>query len=129
MTSTRVLDHLDREATLPLVTRAACQGDVSVLRTTKQAAATRLPQAGVPVVRGEAGGNTHSLHAAPGAGVRWDPVDRTSDGELLLGVLTVPEGGEAYLLHPEHGGMAIAPGIYEIGRQREYAGEWRMVAD
>lgn len=128
LASTRVLDHLDRQAALPVVTRAACQGDVSVLRVTTTPATTPLPQTGLPVVRGEAGGNTHSLHAAPGSGVCWDPADRDG-GDLALGTLTVPEGAEAYLLHPEHGGMAISPGTYRVGRQREWAGEWRMVAD
>lgn len=127
LTSTRVLNHLDREATIPVVTRAACQGDVSVLRVTTAAAATLLSRAGVAVVRGEAGGNTHSLHA-DGAGVCWDLSDG-GDGELVLGTLTVPDGATAFLLHPEHGGMAIAPGTYRVGRQREWAGEWRMVAD
>lgn len=127
LAATRVLDHLDREATLPIVTRAACQGDVSVLRVTTPPATTALPQAGHPVVRGEAGGNTHSLHAASGSGVCFDLADGRD--ELALGTLTVPDGAEAYLLHPEHGGMAIAPGTYRIGRQREWAGEWRLVAD
>jgi hypothetical protein len=128
LAATRALDHLDRDTALPVVTRAACQGDVSVLRVTTPPATTPIPQTGVPVVRGEAGGNTHSLHAAPASGVCWDPADGRA-GELVLGTLTVPEGAEAYLLHPEHGGMAIAAGTYRIGRQREWAGEWRVVAD
>ena len=128
MTDVRALDHLDREAALPVVTTAACQGDVSVLRVTTRPATTALPQAGFPVVRGEAGGNTHSLHAAPGSGVCFDPNTGNFE-DLVLGVLTVPDGAQAFLLHPEHGGMAIDPGTYRIGRQREYAGEWRMVAD
>lgn len=126
-TGLRVLDHLDREATLPTVTTAACQGDVSILRVTTPPATTTLPQHGAAVVRGEAGGNTHSLHT-DGTGVCWDVSDGGGDG-LTLGTLTVPDGGAAFLLHPEHGGMAIAPGTYRIGRQREFAGEWRMVAD
>lgn len=128
LTSTRVLGHLDREATIPVLTRAACQGDVSILRVTTPPATTPLPQAGIAVVRGEAGGNTHSLHATTGAGVCFDPADSRGD-ELTLGTLTVPDGAEAYLAHPEHGFLAVAPGTYRIGRQREWAGEWRMVAD
>lgn len=127
MTDLRVLDHLDREATLPTVTAAACQGDVSILRVTTPPATTPMPKSGVPVVRGEAGGNTHSLHA-DGTGVCWDQAKTSGDG-LTLGTLTVPEGTAAFLLHPEHGGMAITPGTYRIGRQREFAGEWRLVAD
>jgi hypothetical protein len=102
------------------------QGDVSILRVTKAAATKPVATAGVAVVRGENGGNTHSLH---GDGpVFWD-VAPDRDGELLLGRLTVPVGSQAVLGHPEHGFLAITPGTYEIGRQREYAGEWRMVAD
>ena len=126
--SVRVLDHLNRDAALPVVTTAGCQGDVSILRVTTKAATTPLPQAGYPVVRGEAGGNTHSLHAEADSGVCFDPADGRG-GDLVLGTLTVPDGVQAFLLHPEHGGMAINPGTYRIGRQREYAGEWRMVAD
>jgi hypothetical protein len=121
-----VLAHLDREVSVPMVTSAACQGDVSILRVTKQPASTPVPAAGYPVVRGENGGNTHSLH---GDGpVFYDGVPER-DGSLLLGRLTVPEGSAAVLAHPEHGFLAVAPGTYDIGRQREYAGEWRMVAD
>lgn len=130
MTNLRALDHLDRDAALPIVTTAACQGDVSILRVTTSPATTALPQAGFPVVRGEAGGNTHSLHAARGHGVCFDPSTGSEASQgLTLGTLTVPGGEQAFLLHPEHGGMAIAPGTYRIGRQREFQGEWQMVAD
>jgi hypothetical protein len=123
-TGVSVFDWLAREAEVPVVTRAACQGDVSVLRVTTAPATLPLPQAGVAVVRGEAGGNTHSLHGP----VLWDTADGR-DGQLVLGTLTVPEGEQAVLAHPEHGFLAITPGTYRVGRQREYAGEWQMVAD
>ena len=74
-------------------------------------------------MRGENGGNTHALHAD---GECY--YDATEDG-LTLGVLTVTEGASALLSHPEHGYLSITPGTYRIGRQREFAGEWRMVAD
>lgn len=121
-TGTDVLDHLDRQASIPTVTRAAMQGDVSILRVTTKAATTPLGKH-LPVVRGENGGNTHALHAD---GECY--YDATEDG-LTLGVLTVTEGASALLSHPEHGYLSITPGTYRIGRQREYAGEWRMVAD
>lgn len=124
-TGTEVFEYLARDAEVPTVTRAACQGDVSILRSgTAKPASTPVPPAGVAVVRGENGGNTHSLH-----GPVYFDVARPGDGDLTLGTLTVPEDAEAYLLHPEHGGMAIQAGTYRLGRQREYAGEWRMVAD
>lgn len=125
-TGVTVFDYLARDADVPLVTTAACQGDVSLLRVTTAAATTPLPQAGYPVVRGEAGGNTHSLHAD--AGVCFDANSGNSEG-LVLGHLTVPDGTRAVLAHPEHGFLEIAPGTYRVGRQREWAGEWRMVAD
>lgn len=123
---TDILDHLDREVEVPTVTNAACQGDVSIRRIDHAVATKPVPQAGVAVVRGENGGNTHSLH---GDGpIFWDvaPDDRDA---LVLGTLTVPDESTAVLAHPEHGFLAVAPGCYELGRQREFAGEWRMVAD
>jgi hypothetical protein len=123
---TEVLDYLDRDATLPVVSVAACQGDVSIFRANGGEAVTPVPAAGVPVVRGEAGGNTHSLHAI--GPVFFDFAPARSTG-LAIGTLTVPEGSTAVLLHPEHGGLVIEPGTYRVGRQREMADEIRMVQD
>jgi hypothetical protein len=122
----RMLEHLDREAELPTFERSAMQGDVSILRVTTAPATTPIPKEGVAVVVGENGGNTHSLH---GDGF-FDPVANPRPGSLKLGTLTVPADGEAFLLHPEHGGLrAEGPGTFDLGRQREFAGEWRMVRD
>lgn len=131
LAGTRVLDHLDREASLPVVGDINPQGDVIIVRNADLAPATTLlPVSGAAVVRGEAGGNTHSLHADKDSGVCWDVVTKDGDSAALaLGTLTVPAGACAYLLHPEHGGMAVEEGTYYIGRQREYAGEWALVAD
>jgi hypothetical protein len=124
-TGTDVLDYLDREVSVPVVTRAACQGDVSILRVTTQAATKPLPKY-LAVVRGESGGNTHALH--PDGECYFDPAVVREDS-LVLGTLTVAEGSTALLSHPEHGYLSIAPGTYRIGRQREWAGEWALVAD
>lgn len=118
------LDHLDRDAALPTVRDLPCaQGDVLVRPAPGAAPATEpIPATGVPVVRGENGGNTHLL-VGDGA---W----RASDGTgLVLGTVTVPEGGTCLLSHPEHGGLLFAPGTFEVRRQREQADEIRMVAD
>ncbi|HEY3924757.1 MAG TPA: hypothetical protein VGL75_09350 [Acidothermaceae bacterium] len=121
-----VFDYLARDAEVPLVTRAAAQGDVFVLRvTTKAATETPITKKGVQVVRGENGGNTHSLHGDGFVDFKND----TSRANLVICTLTVPEGGQAVLAHPEHGFLEIAPGTYAISRQREQADEIRMVAD
>ena len=125
-TGVTVLDHLDPSADVPVVSVAAAQGDVSILRVTTRPATTPMP-ARVDVVRGEAGGNTHSLH--PSGDCFWDAATARSVADLTLGTLTVPEGSTAVLAHPEHGFLELAPGTYRIGRQREYAGEWAYVAD
>lgn len=124
--SVDVLDHLDRQVTIPVLDGMQRQGDVLVIPDPTHAPATTpAPTAGTPVVRGENGGNTHTI---VGVGVACD-IRRASVGDLTLAVLTVPAGGVAYLAHPEHGYMGIAPGTYMLRRQREQADELRMVAD
>jgi hypothetical protein len=123
------LEHLDRQATLPVVDKLAFQGDVAIIaddgRQRGRRATTAVPAAGVPVVRGENGGNTHALY---GPACFFDPAIAGSR-ELALGVLTVPDGTQALLSHPEHGGLLIEPGTYELRRQREQADEIRLVQD
>jgi hypothetical protein len=122
-----VLDHLDREVTIPVLSGLQFQGDVAVVRVEDGPdATTPVPVKGVAVVKGEAGGNTHSLHAD--GPVFFDGREATAQN-LLLGVLTVPTGSTAYLAHPEHGYSGVAPGRYEIRRQREQAEELRIVTD
>jgi len=121
-----VHDYLDHDADIPRVHRAAAQGDVLVLRVTTTAATTPMPHT-VMVVASEASSNTHTLH--PAGPAFWDAHAGRANGDVLLGILTVPAGSTALLSHQEHGGLEIEPGTYEIRRQREYAGEWRMAAD
>ena len=117
--------HLAAQAEIPVLTGLQAQGDVIVVPTRKSArVATPVPAGGVAVVRGESGGNTHLLIAD--GDVMWSPV--TAGGQDL-GVLTVPEGGVAYLLHPEHGANAMGTGCYVLRRQREQADEIRLVQD
>lgn len=126
-----VLEHLDRDTQVPVLGGLQAQGDVIVIpavmanRPTADAK-TAVPKTGVAVVRGESGGNTHLLLAE--GDVRWD-AHSPSDGELKLGTLTVAQGATAFLAHPEHGYAGIAPGSYEIRRQREQADEIRLVQD
>lgn len=121
LSGTEFYDYLDAEAAIPTVTTAACQGDVSILRVTTGPAITPMPKTGVVVAQSGQGGHAHTL---TGSGM----FDRTDRG-LVVGTLTVPQDGEVLMTHPEHGAFLIAPGTYRIGTQREFAGEWRAVAD
>jgi hypothetical protein len=117
----RVLDHLLMTAEVPVVTKLACQGDLLIqAHRPGKGSGTPIPSEGIAVVRGEAGGNTHSLH---GDGT-WRP-----GADMILGTVSVPEAGCAYLLHPEHGALGIGPGNYLIRRQQEQGDIIRVVAD
>lgn len=122
--------HLDRQATVPVTAGLQRQGDVIVIPASMLARAetvtTRVPAAGVAVVRGEAGGNTHLLL---GDGPVFFAPAQQRPGSLDLGTVTVPDGSVGYLAHPEHAYTGIAPGTYVIRRQREQADEIRLVQD
>jgi len=117
----------DMDIEIPVLGGLQRQGDVLIRPTTGVLAMAAVPKTGTPVVRGESGGNTHTIYAADGP-VYCD-VSTPSARDLRVALLSVPEGSTAYLGHPEHGYMGIAPGSYEIRRQREMAEEIRMVAD
>lgn len=126
-TGVNVVTAMDiADVEIPVLAGLQRQGDVLVLPA-DVAAKTAVPATGTPVVRGESGGNTHAVYAADGP-VFCD-VHAGSVRDLRVAVLFVPEGSTAYLGHPEHGYQGIAPGSYEIRRQREMAEEMRMVAD
>lgn len=112
---------LDRETTIPILDGPQAQGDINIRPVTTTAATTPIPNQGVVVATGQ-GGHDHVL--VPGGFF-----DRSSGDSLVVGTLTVLDGTVQYLAHDEHGYTGIAPGTYEISQQREYAGEWRVVAD
>lgn len=125
-----VLDHLDMEVDIPVLSGLQRQGDVIVIPAASAGivahAATPVPAAGTPVVRGESGGNTHTIVAE--GPVFCDTVTGRAD-QLRVAVLTVPDGSTAWLTHREHGYAGIAPGTYEVRRQREQSDVIRMVQD
>lgn len=126
------LGVLDTEVEVPILTGPQRQGDVLVLpRPGRAPVTTPIPPAGVVVVAAETStANRHELHSWDGPGCFFDAAPDGGDTGLTLGTLTVPEGASAYLLHTdEHGANGIGPGTYELRRQREFAGEWRAVAD
>lgn len=126
-TGVDVLDYLDRQAEVPVLTGAQRQGDVIVLpQRSGPDKGEAVDVGGVAVVRGEAGGNTHAL--VPDGPCWWRPI-AAGAGLLNLGSLIVDPGAVAFLAHPEHGFLAMAPGRYLLRRQREQADVIRRVAD
>lgn len=128
-------DDLIADIEVPIISDAPQrQGDVLVWPRPKLGNAERdqmtvVPAEGVPVVVGEATGNTHLLHPEPGTECLWAP-SRDSRDNLTLGVLHVPTGGVAWLIHTdEHGANGIGPGTYTLKGKREQADEERRVAD
>ncbi|WP_214408302.1 hypothetical protein [Pseudonocardia lacus] len=121
---------LDAQVDVPVLTGAQCQGDLIALpRPLAEPATTPLPLGGVDLVPGDTGANTHTLLSWDGPACRYDVRDPGPSG-LVLGVLTVPVGATAYLVHSEeHGANAFGPGSYEIRRQRERADVVRRVGD
>jgi hypothetical protein len=119
------IEHPELE--IPIVTGNQRQGDVLILKVTTVHAGKPIGK-GVTVVRAET--NTSNTHTLVGDGL-WEPNARANrEDELVQGWLTVPNGGEAFLIHTEeHSALGIGEGTYEIRRQREFAGEWRRVAD
>lgn len=124
-----VADELLADLIVPVISGAQRQGDILILPRSPLSKAERakcelVPAEGVAVVVGEATGNTHMLDAE-------GPVlfDRRTSG-VLIGVLEVPAGSTAYLIHTdEHGANGIAAGTYELRGKREQAEEIRRVAD
>lgn len=117
---------LDAQIDVPILCGPQRQGDVAWRPAPgAKAAATPIPAGGVQVVRSDASPNTHTLH-------NWDGpcFFDFRPNESVLGVLTVPEGSSAFLVHTEeHGANGIGPGTYEVTGQIEFAGVWRRVAD
>ena len=122
-TGVEVLDYLDRQAAVPVLRAPQIQGDISILPVEDRAASAPIPKQGVVVATGR-GGHDHRLLA----GGCFD-LSPAREGSLEIGVLTVPQGGEVFMAHDEHGFMGFAPGSYVIGRQREMADEIREVED
>lgn len=113
---------------IPTLAGMQRQGDVLIVPDRAATAATPVAAGGTPVVRGESGGNTHAIYAEADSGVTCDVRDVVVT-DLIVATLAVPVGAQAWLGHPQHGYLGIAPGTYRIKRQREMADELRMVAD
>lgn len=137
-------EHLEAEAEVPVLTGPQAQGDLIIVpmadayrgieQTPFWPQGEIIPMDGVQVVHGEATGNTHWLHAGFNSpGVTWHRANRQAGVpgvSLVVGVVTVPAGQTAMLVHTdEHGANGIGPGRYEIRQKREQADEIRYVED
>lgn len=111
-----ISDHLDRQVEIPVLAGFQRQGDVLVVPVPTATATVPVPPAGVPVVPGVDAGNTHTIVAD---GDVWCDLKIGSPHDLVVSTLVVGEGARAYLAHSEHGYSGIAPGCYELRRQRE----------
>jgi hypothetical protein len=137
LASVPVPGHLQASAEVPVLLGVQAQGDLLIVplhmaydeghRVPTWPAGNPVGAAGVQVVRGESTGNTHWLHAgfdSPGVAFH------SAGAGQVVGVLTVPAGQTAMLIHTdEHGANGIGPGTYEIRRKREQAHEPRFVED
>ena len=131
-----VADDLIADIDVPVLTGVQRQGDVGIFPRPPIGAAeigqmTNVPATGVAVVRGEfaTGANSHILSPEPGSEILWAPAS-PREGSVLLGVLHVPDGAVAWLIHTdEHGANGIGPGTYTLRGKREQADEIRRVAD
>jgi hypothetical protein len=119
-----VLDHLEREVTVPVIDGLQAQGDLIVvpLNMITTVAVVEyswrpVPPEGIELVRGVAGNNPHTLVADPGTcQINGAVVDR-----LRLTIAVIDNTAPAYLVHPEHGASGIAPGQWLVRRQQESA--------
>lgn len=126
-----VLDHLDRGLEVPVLGGLQFQGDLAVIPAEpgehRSMASDRfqpVPAEGIAVIPAVGSGHEHRLLAGTPDTARFLAL---SSGGQDLGYLMAT--GPAYLAHPEHGYLGIAAGSYVLRRQREQAGEERLIAD
>ena len=85
--------------------------------------AIKIDHPSAQLADGETQGSRHCLDD-----VRSVTQYRLVNPTVLEGnVIDAPAG--MLITHPEHGDMAFAPGVYQIGYQRQYAEELRRVLD
>ena len=121
-----VLEHLEAEADVPVLGGLQAQGDLFIVPITKiqdRELPGPVPAEGIAVIEAIGGGHEHRLFAS----VPGTATFSTASSGQAIGVLDCTAA--AYILHPEHGATGIAPGTYELRRQREQADQERLVAD
>jgi hypothetical protein len=130
-----VLDHLDRGLEIPVHAGLQAQGDLFIIPAGPDLGGpagpdfggrqgTAVPLAGIAVIEAVNGGHEHRLFAGQPGTAFFTPAGASGPD---IGFLECTE--PAYIAHPEHAYAGIAPGTYTLRRQREHAGEERLVAD
>jgi hypothetical protein len=105
------------ELEIPILTGIQRQGDLVVVPTGALSGTSsgESIRAGIAVVGQD--GSAGNAHILIGDG-SWH---RLNGNDLIEGRVTVPGGGEAFLIHTEeHNALGLGPGTYEIRRQREW---------
>lgn len=121
-----VLEHLDRQVEVPVLEGLQFQGDLAVVPIENDnVTGVPVPIEGIAVIEAVGGGHEHRLLPGTPGTARF--VSLAGDQGQDIGHLLTTE--PAYIAHPEHGYLGIAPGSYVLRRQREQADEERMVAD
>lgn len=135
MTTRTVLDvNPLASVDVPVLAGPQRQGDILIVPRAPLGRAeidgmTPIPTEGLSVVRSDVTGNEHVL-LADGPGVTFRRHDTSDPNDVLLGVLDVPAGSQAWIVHTdEHGANGIAAGCYTIHGKREQADIVRRVAD
>src|SRR5215470_4857539 len=116
--------HLLMDLVIPVHDGIQAQGDLLVIPYAEvtgrvvagdEAVWREVPPSGVELLRGAAGGNPHTLVADPDSCL-WTPDVEDADG---LAIALIDAMAPVYLMHREHGGTGIVPGLYVVRRQRE----------
>lgn len=116
--------HLDVDEIMPVRTGPFAQGDLLCLPLDIKppTGGVAVGPKGVPIIEGT---HDHVLIADPGT-CRWI----AGAGKSTLSIGVVVADAPVHLLHAEHGGHCLAPGVWEMRGQREDSREGtRRVVD
>jgi hypothetical protein len=97
------------------------QGDIFFEQISEVPAGFRYDPARPPdrivLAEGEVTGHFHEIVDDATETVLLSPEDQSAVDDLILHIRT-PEG--AVVTHPEHAPITLPPGLWKVGRQREY---------